>query len=84
MEFGLLVEFEVMQFVQALPRATRARVSRDLLEIGKNPHASSEYQEWDKTGRLHDVCIREGLAIHYWIDSADRHVKVMAMRPADR
>lgn len=84
MEFLLLVDFEVMQLLLSLPKATRTRASRYLVEIQKNPHARSDYHDWDANGRLYDVAVFHGLAFHYWIDAGDRHVKVMALVLADR
>jgi hypothetical protein len=30
-----------------------------------------------------DISIHGRFAIHYWTDFADRHVKVLALKPAD-
>jgi hypothetical protein len=37
----------------------------------------------DADGRRLDVSLFEGLAIYYWIDGADRHVKVLKITIED-
>ena len=44
----------------------------------------SEFQSADRSGRLLDGFILGQLAFYYWIVFADRHVKVVAIGPADR
>jgi hypothetical protein len=48
-----------------------------------SPDRSSDYFEHDAIGRRVEISICSGYAIHYWIDFADRHIKVLAVVPAD-
>jgi hypothetical protein len=43
----------------------------------------SEFQSKDETSRTLDGFILGRLAFVYWIDFADRHVKVLVIKPAD-
>jgi len=43
----------------------------------------SEFNITDEVGRQLDVFILDGWAFYFWIDFADRHVKVLAFGLAD-
>jgi hypothetical protein len=43
----------------------------------------SYYVDRDESGRQLDVSLFEGFAINYWIDDADRQIKVFQLIPAD-
>lgn len=44
---------------------------------------STEATEFDRDGRLMHLAIRAEYALVYWIDDADKHVKVMEIHAAD-
>ena len=62
--------------------ASQARLRQRILQIEEHPELSSEYCEFDETGRLVDGSVCEGYAISYWQDLSDRHVKILAVEPA--
>lgn len=82
MEYRLLVDVDVMQFLLSLPKGRRARLINRFLEIQRHPDSFCEYQTPDRKGRVYDACIFEEWTILFWFDFADRHVKIMGMRPA--
>ena len=47
------------------------------------PERFADYQESALLGRSLDVHVHRGLAIYYWEDLTDRHVKVLLIRRAD-
>ncbi|MBI4327183.1 MAG: hypothetical protein HY674_18255 [Chloroflexi bacterium] len=47
------------------------------------PSRYVDYHEQDAVGRRVEISIYGRFAIHYWTDFADRHVKVLALKPAD-
>lgn len=84
MNYRLLVDMEVVVMIQSPPKARRLRLVQRLEAIREYPERFEDYNERDSRDRRVAINIFQELAIHYWIDSADRHVKVMAIAPADR
>lgn len=81
--YRLLVDWEVIEQLNRLPIRVRRALRSDILQLREFPDAMSEFAEKDDTGRTLNGIIRSGIAILYWIDFADRHVKVLAMKRAD-
>ncbi len=81
--YRLLVDWEVIEQLNRLPIRVRQALRSDILQLREFPDAMSEFEEKDDTGRTLNGIIRSGIAILYWIDFADRHVKVLAMKRAD-
>jgi len=84
MEYRLLIDLEVIEIMDGLPKRVRKRLLDQLLKIRSFPTNHSDYHEQDAVGRRVEICILAGWAIHYWIDFADRHVKVLALKSADQ
>jgi hypothetical protein len=84
MEYRLLIDLEVIEILDGLPKRVRKRLLDQLHAIRSFPANHSDYHEQDAVGRQVEICICSGWAIHYWIDFADRHVKVLALRSADK
>jgi len=78
MSYRLLLDIEVVEFIEALPRGGQIQLRRRLGEIQTSPTRFADFQEREPNGRLLDVHVHRGLAIYYWDDFADRHVKVFA------
>ncbi|HEX7469416.1 MAG TPA: hypothetical protein VF437_01580 [Verrucomicrobiae bacterium] len=83
MEYRLLVDIEVVEALDALPKKTRTRLINHFYKIRSFPENHSDYHERDSAGRRVEICVFAGHAIHYWTDFADRHVKILALKPAD-
>ena len=81
--YRLLVDWEVIGQLNRLPIRVRRALCSDILRLRELPDAMSEFEEKDDTGRTLSGIIRCGIAILYWIDFADHHVKVLAMKRAD-
>jgi hypothetical protein len=82
MEYGLLVDIEVFEYLAKLKPSLRNRLVEQFKRIQSYPAHYAEYTERDPSGRRIDVCVYMGLAIHYWEDFADRHVKILAVTSA--
>lgn len=82
-EYRLLVAHEVIVFLDSLKAADRKRLIKRFLEITSHPAHYADYSEYDATGRRLDVHVHAGYAIAYWEDFADRHLKVLDVKPAD-
>jgi mRNA-degrading endonuclease RelE of RelBE toxin-antitoxin system len=82
--YRLLLDVEVVAFLERLPRAHRQRLFLRLSEIREFPSRYSDYREADSEGRPVDVHICGRYAIKFWDDVNDRQVKVLDIHPADR
>lgn len=82
--YRLLIAWQLWPQIQALPPSLRRLLYRNFDRLEETPDAMSEFQSSDPSGRLLDGFILGQLAFYYWIDFADRHVKVVAIGPADR
>ncbi len=84
MEYGLLVAFAAIEILDGLPQSTRRRLLGQIGRLRFAPEQFSDYNDHDHIGRRVEVNIFANHCIHYWIDSADRQVKVMRITSADR
>jgi hypothetical protein len=84
MEYRLLIDLETIEFLDSLQKKQRNLLIKQFEKIRSFPSNYSDYRESDAIGRRVEICILSRWAIHYWIDDADRHVKVLALRPADK
>lgn len=84
MEYRLLIDLEAIELLDSLPKKDRNRLIDQFEKIRSFPSNYSDYYESDTVGRRIEICILSRWAIHFWIDPADRHVKVLALRSADK
>jgi len=83
MHYRLLVAVEIVEAIQSLPKRSRIRLLDHFNKIRSTPEGLSDYHEHDLVGRRVEISIFAGHAIHYWIDHADRHIKILALKSAD-
>lgn len=84
MEYRLLVDLEAVAVLDSIPKKVRARLLDHFVGIRSTPQAYSDYHEQDDIGRCIEISVFAGYSLHYWIDFPDRHVKILAIKPADR
>lgn len=84
MDYRLLVSIEVVEFVERLPNRIRQRIRSAIRAIGSDPLGSSDAVEHDAIGRRLEIAIIGDYALMYWVDDADRHVKILDIHAADR
>jgi hypothetical protein len=82
--YRLLVDLETIHDLNSLPKKTRDRILAHFSRLRDIPDRLSDFHEADSIGRRIEISIFSGFAIHYWIDFADRHIKILAVSPADR
>jgi hypothetical protein len=82
-KFRLLIDYDVIEFLESLSRGTGLQLRNRLVAIGEDPSAYSDYTEPDETGRAVDIHICGKFAVKYWVDHADKHVKVLEVHLAD-
>lgn len=84
MRYQILLSLVVVTFLERLPAKSRKSL-RDLIQrIWEDPLGSSNATEYDRNGRVLHIAIAGEYALIYWVDDADRHVKVMEVHAADR
>jgi mRNA-degrading endonuclease RelE of RelBE toxin-antitoxin system len=83
MDYRLLVDLEVIDALDELPRKTQLLIKNRLRKMRRYPDLCSDFQGSVPNGPLLDVTIVAGYALSYWIDFADRHVKVLKIQSAD-
>ncbi|HEV7403291.1 MAG TPA: hypothetical protein VGO11_10205 [Chthoniobacteraceae bacterium] len=81
--YRLLVDWEVIEQLNRFPVRIRRSLRNEFLRLKEFPDALGEFEERAEDGRLLNGFIRHGIAILYWIDFADRHVKVLGLTRAD-
>ena len=84
MDYRLLVDLEAIAVLHVMPKRTRTLLLDHFVKLRASPDRYSDYHENDSTGRRVEISVNAGYAIHYWIDFADRHVKILALKAADR
>ena len=84
MKRRLLLAWQVIEFIERLPRTERQRIRKRLLEIAAAPGPFSDFTEDDPSGRAHDVHLFGRYTIRYWDDFADRDVKIVDIAQTER
>ena len=82
--FALLIDYDVIQFVRGLGRKEQAAVWKRMAQIRDFPFNSSDYAETGPLGRQIHINVSAKYALKYWIDGADRQIKVLDILPSDR
>jgi len=82
--FTLLIAYDVIEFLESLPRRDQLALRRRFIQISNFPDRHSDYSEPDDIGRLLDMNICGKFAIKFWIDNADKHLKILDVHYADR
>jgi hypothetical protein len=83
MAYQLLIDLAALELLMRQPSARKRRFIEHLHLLRLYPAAHSDYRTTDVHGRLVQVSILDGFAIYYWIDEADRHVKILEISAAD-
>lgn len=82
-DYRLLIDADALDFIASLKRADQKRIFQRMRQIQDYPSNFCDYEERDTVGTRVQVNVFDRFAIAYWEDFADRHVKVLAVRPAD-
>ena len=67
-----------------LPKRKRRKQLDHFYSIRSFPGNCSDYQQYDAVGRRVEICVVAGWPVHYWNDFADRQIKILALKPADK
>jgi hypothetical protein len=83
MNYRLLIDYEVIEFLETLSRREQRLLRNRLVAIRDSPQPFSDYTEFDHTGRRVDIHIFGKYAVKFWQDHADRHIKILNLHFAD-
>jgi hypothetical protein len=83
MKFRLFVDFDVAEFMTALSRPDQRALRKRFLEMQDFPTRYVDYHEYDNVGHRIEISICGRLAIKFWIDHLDKHIKVLEVKLAD-
>jgi hypothetical protein len=84
MNYRLLIDYEVIEFLETLSRKDQQSLRDRFVTIRGNPSKFSDFTECDPTGRRVDIHVFGRFAVKYWQDHADQHIKIMDAHLADR
>jgi hypothetical protein len=84
MKYRLLIDYEVIEFLETLPRKDQRLLRNCFVSIQDYPGRHSDYVEADSTDRRVDIHICGRYAVKFWTDHADQHVKILDLHFADR
>ena len=84
MKYRLLIDWEVIEFLEMLPRKDQRLLRNHFIAIQEHPSRFSDYTESDNAGRRVDIHICGKFAIKFWEDHTDKHVKILDVHPADQ
>ena len=82
--FRLMIDFDVAIMIEGLPRRLRQAIRMRLIEIRDSPANRTDCTEQDAAGRAVAINICGAFAIKFWVDHADRQIKILDIHPSDR
>jgi hypothetical protein len=82
--FRLLIDYDVVVYVEGLSKTDRRAIRDRLVEIRDFPAHRSDYVEHDAVGREVGINICGAFAIKFWVDHAVQQIKILDVHPADR
>ncbi len=83
MTYRLLIDLTALDLLMRLPSVRRRRFIEHFHRLRNHPRGNSDYRDTDVHGRQVQVSVFDGFALYYWIDEADRHVKILEIIAAD-
>jgi hypothetical protein len=83
MKYRLLIDYEVIEFIEKLSRKDQQLLRNRLVAIQDYPSRYSDYVEHDSEGRRVDIHICGRYAVKFWEDHADKHLKILDVHLAD-
>ena len=84
MKYRLLIDYEVIEFIETLSQKDQRLLRDRIVLIQDYPQKFSDYTESDSAGHRVDIHICGRYAIKFWEDHADRHIKILDVRFADK
>jgi len=83
MKYRLLIDYEVIEFIEKLSGKEQQLLRNRLVAIQDYPSRYSDCVEYDSEGRRVDIHICGKYAIKFWEGHADKDVKILDVHFAD-
>jgi len=80
----LLIDYQVIEFLESLPPKDRRLLRGRFLAIQNDPQNFSDYVGSAGASHRVDINLHGKFAIKYWQDHADQHVKILDITLADK
>ena len=84
MKYRLLIDYEVIELLETLPRKDQQLLRNRFVAIQDFPQNFSDYMESDISNRRVNIHICGKFVIKFWEDHADRHLKILDVHFADK
>lgn len=84
MDLRLLIDLEVLDYLESLKKTEQRLLIEAFRKIRNSPRQYSDYSENDSSGRPVEIHVVSKHAVKFWVDHADRHVKILEIHLADR
>ena len=84
MNYRLLIDYDVIEFLETLPRRDQRLLRNRFVEIREFPGRFSDATDYDASGRRVEIHVCGKYAVKFWEDGADQHVKILDVHLADR
>ena len=84
MNYRLLIDYEVIEFLETLPRSDQRVLRNRFVAIQNDPQKFSDYVESGNDNHRLDIHICGKFSIKFWQDHADRHIKILDVHFADQ
>ncbi len=81
--YSVFLRLEAAEEVRSLRGSERDRILRFIHSLAGDPFQPGDFQEKDDQSRSNEVKIVGRLAAVYYVDNADREVRILAVRRAD-
>jgi len=81
--YSVFLHLEVTEALRSLPRREVEGFLRFAQSLARDPFQPGDFQEYDDRHRANDVKVIGRLAVVYYVDNADREVRVLEVRRAD-
>ena len=84
MNYRLLHDYDVIEFLETLPRRDQRLLRNRFVAIRDYPGRFSDATDHDESGRRVEIHVCGKSAVKFWEDGADRHIKSLDVHLADQ
>lgn len=82
--YRVFVRMEASEALRSIRGIQRASLAAFIESLSTEPDTKGDYSERDETGRDLEIKVVGSFAITFWPDHAEKEVKVVDVRRADR
>ena len=79
--FEVVLTWPAARAIAALRRRSRLRVEAWLEHVARFPGVQGDFEDPDRRERVHQVKLIEDCMVTWWVDHAEREVRVVEIEP---